>query len=185
MNRIVIALALLATSVAAPRAGAQSPYLVSVEANLGAGVGRGGEYEDRAGVALDALATIPLRAQWQGTLVAGLGVSALFPVGGTDDCVIGTGGRCIPTFPMMLPVAALIGWEPPGGVVRALAGPAFVYLEQGGRADRTSGLMGRVDVASPSVLRVSAIVSLRGLVLPSYRGDLLRVGSLGVGLRVR
>jgi hypothetical protein len=63
-----------------------------------------------------------------------------------------------------------------------LAGPAYFRGEDPGGA---LGLQGRLDVSTPPVLHTALVVSLRGAVLPGFRGETLGTTSLGVGLRIQ
>lgn len=64
--------------------------------------------------------------------------------------------------------------------VRGLFGPAWVRAD-----DSTYGFQGRVDMAVPLISRLWFIVSARGLIVPSYRGDRFRLYAFSGGLRIR
>jgi hypothetical protein len=62
-----------------------------------------------------------------------------------------------------------------------MAGPAYFRDEQ---LKGALGVQGRVDVATAPVLHTSLVLSLRGGLIPSFRGEALGTTSVGVGLRI-
>lgn len=176
------ALALLLLACAAAGAPAQARLPLSLDATVGVGAGVGGpRATSRGGAALDALLGLRLRTLPGGAVSGGLAVGVQGPVVGPDGCLLGDDGGCVPAFPWFGSVGVLGGWESAGGAVRALAGPA---LFRSGDAD-AAGVMGRVDLALPGSSRLAPVLSLRTSVLPSYRGSVVGLMGLGVGLRVR
>jgi hypothetical protein len=91
----------------------------------------------------------------------------------------------MPDFPGLVPVAALVGWEAPARVARLSAGPALVLTMDNGRNGSTGGIMGRVDLSTPSPFHVAAILSGRALIVPAYHGRAISQLSIGVGLAIR
>jgi hypothetical protein len=122
-----------------------------------------------------------LRAAGRGALLAGLSAGAPWAWSSTTVCLPASNGGCIPTFPQFLKVGALVGWENPSTTLRAMGGPAYV------RADgkQAFSLQGRVDGAAPISRHLALVASVRGTVVPNYRGDAFGVYALGVGIRMR
>jgi hypothetical protein len=179
MRKIIVLALVLALPAAAPAQG-----LRSVEANVGLTTGRGGTFDTRTGFAADALVSFGIRPHAGGMLVGALsaGASAL-PSG--DRCLLLPGGGCMPDFPGIVPVAALVGWEVPGRVARLSAGPALVLTNDDGRKSSTGGVMGRVDLWTPSPFHLALVLSTRALVVPAYRGGAIAQLSIGVGAAIR
>lgn len=178
-------LCLGAAAVLAPAAAAQQPFPVSVDASLGVRMGSGGSYVDRGGAAADLMVGLNLGRSGAGTLVGAVTAGAQAHMGGDLDCMLSRDGECIPTFPVLLSVGALVGVSRPsawGSTTRVLAGPAYFRDEDRGGA---LGLQGRLDVSTPPVLHTALVVSLRGAVLPGFRGETLGTTSLGLGLRIQ
>jgi hypothetical protein len=164
---------------------AQERPALSVEAAAGLGTGGGGEYSSGAGFVLDAAVALRARLTRRGAVLVGFAVGAQGPPGGGDDCILAPSGRCVPDFPLFYSTAAFLGWEIAGyqgPSVRALAGPAYYRADEGGAA---LGLQGRVDVATPALLHVALVASVRGTVLPNYRGDALGLVAAVVGVRLQ
>jgi hypothetical protein len=88
----------------------------------------------------------------------------------------------VPSFPDFYLIAALMGWENGAGLVRALVGPAYVQADFDGR---TVGVQGRLDAATPALWRVAMVVSIRPTLIPYYRGDMVGLLAVGIGLRLR
>jgi hypothetical protein len=169
--------------IVATRAGAQPVSPVSLEASLGAGhLGGGAEFTSRGGFAVDALLGLRVAANRGRALVAGLNAGMQGPLGSNDMCTFTPRGGCMPDQPIFYTVGALAGWESRAGTVRALAGPAAMHADGGGRA---LGLQARLDGATPTILHVAAVLSVRGTLMPNYRGESLRLLAFGIGLRIR
>ncbi len=164
-------------------AAAQQTRAVSFDANFGVETVRtSGEYRaPHRGSAVDALLAIRLQGAGHGALLAGLSAGTPWGWTSTSICILASNGGCIPTFPQFLKVGALVGWENPGATLRAMGGPAYVVAE--GR--QAFGLQGRVDGAAPISRHLALVGSVRGTVVPNYRGDAFEVYALGVGIRIR
>lgn len=176
-------------TVAPAAARAQGP--VSVDASVGVRRGWGGdEQRRRAGQTLDVVAAARLGRAARGGPVVGLAAGVEGPSGGVTDCLVGAQGGCIPYFPAYFSAGALGGWEQRVGgvVVRGLAGPT--YFRNLDVARQTVGASARLDVAAPIASRLAVMAFTRGALLraPGRAADLenlLTVGSVGIGLRVR
>jgi hypothetical protein len=100
----------------------------------------------------------------------------------TDDCPPAPDGRdrCQLWFPGFGVVSILGGWESRSTSLRLLGGPAFVASEE-----KTAGFVGRIDAATPSIGRLSAVASISSLFVPSHKDDRFLHTALAIGLRVR
>jgi hypothetical protein len=157
----------------------------SVEASLGVSTGGGGLYTHRTGGAMDAVIAMPIAGNERSTVVLGLTGTANGPVAVDDVCVIGPEAECLDDYPTFMSLGIVAGVQRRLGgnlSTRALVGPAYYQSVDG---DDTFGLQGRVDVAKPLIFRTAVVASLRGAVLPSYEGEALTFGALGVGLRIQ
>jgi hypothetical protein len=177
---------LIACALARPTtASAQRRLPLSLDATVGFGTGAGGEFRDPRGFALDALAAMRVRPAPAGAIVAGFAAELQGMPSSGDDCLLTPSGGCVPDFPLFYAAAALLGWEAAGGSgpsLRLLGGPAYYRADEGGAA---LGLQGRLDVATPAMLHVALVVSVRGAVLPNFRGDALGLAAAGLGVRLQ
>jgi hypothetical protein len=177
---------LIACVLARPdSAGAQRRPLFSLDASAGFGTGAGGEFRDPAGFALDALAGVRVRPAPAGAIVAGLAAGMHGMPSSGDDCLLMPSGGCVPAFPLFYSAGALLGWETAsasGPSLRLLGGPAYYRADEGGAA---LGLQGRLDMTTPALLHVALVVSVRGAVLPNFRGDALGLAAAGIGVRLQ
>jgi len=174
---IVIVLTVTSALTVAPSAIAQSPPRFSLEASVGEGTGwTSGDYGGaHSELAVDVVLGARLRQlAGGGGLVAGLSGSA--HGGGVYDLLE-------PRFPQFYLIAAAIGWENEGGGLRAMIGPAFVQPMSGD--GRTVGVQGRLDVAGKVMPRLAIVASLRPALVPDYRGDMVGLLAIGIGLRLR
>ncbi|HZG44388.1 MAG TPA: hypothetical protein VEY93_15665 [Longimicrobium sp.] len=154
------------------------------DAKISLRTGEGGTYLKRGGFALELTGALPLRQVSAGTLVGGLGMGVESPFWKLTPCVRGPDGYCIPDFPGMIYVGGLWGIERgsrSSGWARALAGPYAYGMFTG---DKGVGVQGRVDLATRARGGVSLVASLRQDVLPSVRGEVLGITSLGAGVRI-
>lgn len=170
-------------------AAAQRRFGPSVEASLGISAGAGGEYVNRAGGSAEAIVTMPVSATSSHAFVVGLTGAANGPVAGDDICIGKIGGgdeiTCLDRYPTFLSLGVVAGVQRPLGArlsSRILAGPAYYHSVEDGD---TFGLQGRVDVAAPLALRTALVGSVRGAVLPDFRGETLRIVTFGLGLRIQ
>lgn len=182
----VVCLAFTCGVVLTTEAAAQSRFPVSSEMSVGFRVGHGGTYVSRGGAALDLLLSARLREISAGTLIGGLALEVQTPVTSELECrMIDPGGACAPEFPTFLSGAVIFGAQRGSArtpSARIAAGPAYYRDFEGGGA---LGLHGRMDVATPTWLHIAAIASLRGAVLPSFRGEALGITSFGLGFRIQ
>lgn len=178
------ALALAALLSAVPAA-AQEPLPVTLDLSFGMGAGAGGSTVGGEGVVLDATLGAPLARTGGGTVLGALSAGVYGPVATDLICAVDDSGGCRPLFPVLLGAGVLAGVQrggAGGAAVRVLAGPSVFRSDE----DVTAmALQGRFDVDTPPFLHSSVVLSVRGLVLPSYRGETLRFVGVGVGLRVR
>lgn len=155
----------------------------SVEGSLGLRYGSGGNYVDRGGAAVDLLATLPIGQISGGTLIAGVSGGVNGAVAVADICAIGPNQECLPSFPGFVSVAALAGVHQPlgSGSLRLLLGPGYYQAHDG---PDVLGVQGRADVSTPRFWRVALVGSVRANLLPRYEGEMLRLTTFGVGLRI-
>jgi hypothetical protein len=174
----------------------QQPRGVSLDVTLGGGAGLGGvEVYARGGVAGDALLGVQLGQAARRAFMAGIGVGFQGLPYGNDICHVGSRGQCLSDFPAFGTVGLLAGLElrsrsgaSPGATLRVLSGPAYVHLDgddSAGQRGNTAGVQGRVDVATPPLGPLAAVLSLRGTLVPRFRDQTLATWALGVGLRLR
>lgn len=157
----------------------------SLDVSAGFGAGVGGDFEARGGVAFDAVAGLGVGPARRGPVVAALAAGMQGPLGSSDDCVPAPSGGCVPDFLLLYSAAALLGWERAnarGPSLRVLAGPGYHRADEGGAA---FGLQARLDVATAPLLHVALVASVRGAILPNFRGDALGFTAVGLGVRLR
>ena len=117
-----------------------------------------------------------------GGLIAAVSASAQGQPAHADNCVtrpdyVG----CVPYYPGFITFAVTTGLETRSGHFRFLGGPA--RLSEDG--DAAVGVLGRVDTALPLFWHTSFTASLRGVLIPKFRGDSFRTGALSFGIRFR
>lgn len=166
-------------------ANAQQHSPVLAQASLGLRAGMGGTYVNRGGATLDLMLTARVRDTPVGALIGGFNIGIQGSTGRTLECLpVEPGGDCAPHFPTLLSGGTLLGVQRGSArtaSARIMAGPAYYY---GFGAGSALGLQGQLDVATPPVLSAAVVASLRSAVLPDFRGDVLRINSLGLGLRI-
>jgi hypothetical protein len=181
---LVLAAALMAAA-AAPVA-AQQPFGPALDASFGLGTGGGGDYFARGGGAADVSLALPVRHTSGGAIIVALTATGNGRMASDLECPVGRDGGCIPEYPTFGSVGVAAGVQHGLGAsvsARAMAGPAYYRAVGGGDA---FGLQGRLDVGRPTGLQRTAIVaSVRGAMLPRFRGESLRFASFGLGLRIQ
>lgn len=165
-----------------PAAAQQHPSL-SVEATLGRVFGyTAAEYlSDRRGSGVDLM--LGVRAGAAGKRGIVLGANAGFYDGGPRTLVCHRATRedgCIQPFPFFEIAGTLVGWENASTTLRVMGGPAWAHAESEALAWQA-----RLDGALPVVRRLALVGSVRGTIVPKYRGDAVKLLALGLGLRVR
>lgn len=170
------------TACCVSAASGQAPSTLSLDLNVGRGIGRtGGIYNDNSsGITADVMASLRMRTYSAGSLLAGLGGGIQGAGTSTLECIPHPEGGCVPGFPEFAILAAMIGWENPSGVVRAFAGPAIAHADA-----TTAAFVVRGDVALPLVSRVWLTAGVRGAYVPDYEGDAFRLVGIGFGVRIR
>ena len=180
--KLLSCLAAFALLLCGPASSQLAAQAASIEASMGIGTGLGGpEARHRTGMAMDALVGVRVRDLSHGALVAGLAIGAQGAASRTDDCILTPGGGCLPSFPFLVWVGPLAGWQSPRGRLRVLAGAASFQADEGGS---TAGITARADAAVRALPHLAPVVSVRGAILPSYQGDMIGLLSVGVGLRI-
>ena len=175
---------LIACMASIPRdTSAQLHPSLSVEATLGLGFGyTAGEYlADRQGRGVDLMLGVRPGAAGKRGIV--LGANASLYDGGPHTLVCHQATRrdgCIRPFPFFEVAGALVGWENASTTLRVMGGPAWAHAESDALAWQA-----RLDGALPVVWRLALVGSVRGTVVPNYRGDVVNLLALGLGVRVR
>lgn len=174
---------LAAVCVMGVPAAAQQTFGPSVEGSVGLRYGSGGHYMNRAGAAVDVLATMPVARVAGGTVVGGLTGGVSGAMASELVCVADPQFACVPGFPTFVSVAALAGVQRSlgSGSLRVLVGPGYYQAVDG---PDVLGMQARIDVATPRFWRVSLIGSARTNVLPDYQNDVVRLNTFGIGLRI-
>ena len=162
---------------------AQQRPSLSVEATLGHVFGyTAGEYlTDRQGKGVDLMLGVRVSAAGKRGIV--LGANASLYDGGPHALVCHQATRrdgCVQPFPFFEVAGALVGWENASATLRVMGGPAWAHAESDALAWQA-----RLDGALPVVWRLALVGSVRGTVVPKYRGDAVKLLALGLGLRVR
>lgn len=177
-------LAFALTTVTARDVVAQSRGELLFQVGAGIGYGAGGDdYRNRTGFAVDALvghATPGAR-----TRLLALQAAAQGWPGTGDSCDPTPSGACRENFPVFYSLTALVGraWGRTSRVhALVLVGPGLQLADDGGSAFALSGkVLSGVRLVAPVDLTLSLNTSL----LPNYRGDVLLLTSLGVGVSLR
>ncbi len=177
--------AVLTLCLAVPAAAQLSPPAVDVGAGGWVGTG-GGVRDHRTGVVFDAMISgVALHVPHANLVVAVNASDAHAPSINNDGCLLATPpSHCAPDYPQFTAFGLLTGLEARStqGSARALAGPAVFNVDGSGNA---GGLQTRIDLASASVFHVSLVAAFRGTLVPRFRGDSYRTGSLSLGIRLR
>lgn len=172
--------AILLLVVCVSSVAAQAPAPISLEASLGLGEGStAGFYHNETGaITVDLLVAARVRSLQDGGLVVAVGAG--IQGSGNTELACMLDAPCEATFPEFSIFSASVGWESPGGGVRGLVGPAAAHAE-----DTALAWMARIDLGKRVIGRLWLLASARGFLVPDYRGDEFRLGSLGVGVRIR
>ena len=135
------------------------------------------------------MAALRATERGRGSLVGALALSAHGVLTGNNDCTSAGPGGCLPLFPELYSTAVLGGYEhvsSRGISIRGLVGPAaFVGGGILGDTLRTAGAQGRLDLGVRPKARLGLVASVRGAVLPSYRGTAYLLGAAGLGIRIQ
>jgi len=175
---------IIAGTVCLPqRTAAQPPPPFSVEATFGPVFGHtAGEYRsDRQGSGLDMMLGARVGASGSRGVVVGANVSLHSGGAQTLVCYLATTrDGCIQPFPFFHVAGALVGWENARTTLRVMGGPAWAHAEGDALAWQA-----RLDGSLSVGWRLALVGSLRGTVVPNYRGDVVTLAGLGLGVRVR
>lgn len=182
--RRLLSTSLLISSIvlAPPTAGAQS---VSLDATIGRSNGHsGGEYMDnQRGMSADVLLAVGFGGAGGGRMVAGLNGSLHGTGTYAVACAPHPAGGCVRAFPQFELLGAVVGWQSGGSRLRAAVGAASARA-YGDWHEWHLAWQGRLDGALPIIPHIAAVASVRGTLVPEYRGDSVRLLALGVGLRI-
>ena len=186
------AIALIVVALTFPlRATAQLARRLSLDMNVGPGYLLGGpEVLSRASFGADGLLTMRLAKDGSSGLLAGMSLSWQGPPPSGDSCKRDQPyGPCLQDYPQFSTVGVLAGWTSAAGRVRVLGGVASVkakkdYTDYADRYDYTVGLPVRLDCAVAKFSHLAVVASLRGTVLPRYRGNAYTLLASGLGFRI-
>jgi hypothetical protein len=167
---------------------AQAARTAKMDFGVAVGGGAGGDYRERPVLGIQGLFAIPLDAT-RGSRIAGLQGGWLGNPASNDKCEIipGPETRCRLSFPRFAFVGPFVGAEggaASGATGRVLAGVSYVHGTRDDVSGNTIGLQGRVDggvhIAGPLAL----VLSVNGMLMPRFRGDMLSLAWVGLGLRL-
>ncbi len=184
------AIALIAVALAFPlRAGAQSTQPIALDLDVGPGTLLGGpEVLTRGSMVADGLLTMRLAKAGSSGLVAGMSVGWQGPPPSGDQCKRSQpAGPCLQNYPQFASYGALAGWTSAAGRVRVLGGVAAVSAqpeEQSAKPEYTVGFPVRLETVLLKFSHVAAVVSLRAIGVPQYRGDAYVLLASGLGFRI-
>ena len=182
LNRSALALLPLALVMCATRdAASQELRPVSFEFSVGPGFGGSSfPYGPSGGASGDVLLGLRPGARAAGGFVVALSGSGQ-AFGVSFACDIVPGGSCTPEFPEFWILSALAGWETGNGAARLLIGPAVATSS----SEQVGAAQARLELAKPIFSHLSVLASARFSYVPKYRDDSFRLGSIGVGFRLR
>jgi hypothetical protein len=167
---------------------AQSARHPSLDMNVGPGYLLGGpEVLSRGSFGADGLLTMRLAKDGNSGLLAGISVSWQAPPPSGDICRPGQATQCLHDYPQFTTVGVLAGWTSAAGRVRVLGGVASVRAqpeEQWAKPDYTMGFPVRVESVLAKFPHLAVVASLRGTVLPRYRGNAYTLLASGLGFRI-
>ena len=172
------------------RAAAQGRTTIAVDASLGAGLGRGGEFFDRdlrsARIAASLRRSGPTRFGFFGDLAMD---APSIHLSGRPVVCYPSGGGCSNSYP------ELLGLTVTGGLIAqrtnriearlGVGGGAFIADPTGLRGTRVGAVLSQADVTWFPIPHLGLIAGARWVVVPRYRDDRLSIFPWSIGLRVR
>ena len=165
--------------------GAQQRVRVTLDATLGAGFGKGGEYRSRSiGGARVAVSTRYQRATgWSPFGEFSLDGLSLGRVQGAG-CQLNSRGACIQPYPELIGATTVLGLAATRAsrVDLRLGVGAGAYTADG---THTGAMIAQADITTFPFETVGIVAGARWIVVPSYRGDRLSILPWMIGLRVR
>ncbi len=177
--RVFAAAVLMAACSPVHQTSAQSTRVASFDFGIGTGraITNTRFHGDASGLSLDALVSTRDAVNQNARILAlALGLQATGPR--TAVCFDDGNGGCIPGYPEVYSVSALIGWQSDSGVIRLLAGPSLAYLD-----NSAVGAHIRLDVTMPVTERFAFVSYARA---QSYAvSGASPYNLLGVGLGIR
>jgi len=181
----IVAAGVCGLALAPEQAVAQGATTVAVDATIGAGFGKGGEFYHRslhgARVAASLRRYSPTRFGFFGEIA----LDAL-SIGSGDlaVCYFDPRGGCLPVYPEL--------WGPTvtGGLIAQPTDRVEARIGVGGGAYLASGahvgaLVSQADLAFFPVRRIGLIAGARWIAVPRYHGDRLSILPWAIGLRFR
>lgn len=169
---------------------AQARTTIAVDATVGAGFGRGGEFSDRglssARIAASLRRSSPTRFGFFGELA--IDAPSIHLSDRPVVCYL-SGGGCLGSYP------ELLGLTVTGGLIAqrtnriearlGVGGGAFIADPTGLRGTRVGAVLSQADVALFPITHIGVIAGGRWVVVPRYHGDRLTVFPWTLGLRFR
>lgn len=183
LRSLIVRVVLCLVVPVAPVWGQRLSSTLDVSTQIWSGAAERREFSEDVGVALEVAGVHRARVFSRGAYLVG-GAAAAHGILSEVCRVSGpASAQCFPDFPSFLSLTALAGVEGTFGVTaRLLGGPAVFSAGERGTA---LGLQSRVDVATPPLLHLSLVASVRGAVIPNFEGRRHRFVALGLGLGIR
>lgn len=184
LRRIVL-VAACGLALSPARTAAQARTTMAVDATVGAGLGKGGEFYDRNLQAVRIAASLrrsnPTRLGFFGELA----FDALSKLSGhAAVCYFSPRGGCMPHYPEL--------WGPTltGGVIAQPTHRIEARLGVGGGAftggtTRVAAVVSQADLTFFPLTHIGLVAGARWVVVPRYRGDRLSILPWAIGLRLR
>jgi len=166
---------------------AQTRTSVALDAAVGSGRGKGGEFVDRqlVGARLGVSVRRWQTSRW-GVFIEGSMDGLDLTTGHKLSCLLNSRGGCVPWFP------DFAGPTLVGGLAFARADRRFELRTGLGGASYTAAdgprigaFVGQIDAAAFPVTHVGLVFGARWVAIPRYRGDRLGVLPWTLGLRIR
>jgi hypothetical protein len=168
---------------------AQTRTSFAIDATLGGGFGKGGEFFDRQLVGAR-LGVSVRRGQPShvGVFAEGSIDAVGLSMGHAAVCYPNPRGGCLDSYPELfgptLVAGLVVGGEDGVSELRAgLGGAAYATGDE--RGSRVGAAVGQVDAAIFPVAHVGLVFGGRWIVIPRYRGDRLSVVPWMLGIRIR
>lgn len=183
--RCIVVVVACGLALGSKRAVAQRRTTLAVDATVGAGFGKGGEFYDRnlrgARIAASFRRSSPTRFGFFGEFA----IDALSIASGhAAVCYFSPRGGCLAPYPEL--------WGPTvtGGLIAQPTGRIEARLGVGGGAfvaggSRVGAAVSQVDITLFPMTHIGLIAGARWVAVPRYRGDRLSILPWAIGLRLR
>jgi hypothetical protein len=183
-ERFIVLVVACGLALGPERTAAQGRTTIAVDATLGAGFGKGGEFYNRAQQSGRIAVSVRRSRSTQVGLFGEVALDAVLPSGDLLVCYQSPRGGCLQRFPDF--------WGPTltGGLIAQRIDRFEARLGVGGGAlssggSRVGAAVSQLDVAFFPLSHIGLITGTRWIVVPRYRGDRLSVLPWAIGLRLR